>query len=434
MAKDRSERRAYRKSPGRQYGYDYDPLRGQNRDSYSSSGRLDTSASSERWTTHGETTSRSGPSRPSVELAQRPDPRRTRQLLRQNILASKAKSALQTRDTEEQEDDLHTSTDNDKNAYEDSKDSTLYRNRYPARMNRSVQPLPPQQFADTDEVEEGEWNELDFVDPDIGYEDPFDRRLSYSEAPQLRSPAHRASPHHPQSGFLPLKTSDRGEHREYAEDEYADEQDQRSARRRGKKQGVSRRKLLWWGLGLAGAGVAAYELVPKVPQAISDVGTNIEHQVQDAFNRGFGAGADAVRKEFINALDDLEGVSLGSAMQAAHLTRIAYDVFVSPLVTLAATVAGDFLNATLRALINGRKWLQNIGQDNSTLQALQTVLETWVNQVTNMPKQIQSITDADLDGAQAYLRALQRKIQAEQAKLNGQNTISAPSPTPTRKP
>jgi len=283
-------------------------------------------------------------------------------------------------------------------------------------------------------VEEGEWNELDFVDPDIGYEDPLDRRLSYSEAPQLRSPAHRASPHHPQSGFLPLKTSDRGEHREYAEDEYADEQDQRSARRRGKKQGVSRRKLLWWGLGLAGAGVAAYELVPKVPQAISDVGTNIEHQVQDAFNKGFGAGADAVRKEFINALDDLEGVSLGSAMQAAHLTRIAYDVFVSPLVTLAATVAGDFLNATLRALISARGWLKGAGQDNSTLQALQTVLETWVNQVTNMPKQIQSITDADLDGAQAYLRALQRKIQAEQAKLNGQNTISAPSPTPTRKP
>jgi hypothetical protein len=31
MTKDRSERRGYRKSPGRQYGYDYNPLHGQSR-------------------------------------------------------------------------------------------------------------------------------------------------------------------------------------------------------------------------------------------------------------------------------------------------------------------------------------------------------------------------------------------------------------------
>jgi hypothetical protein len=42
-----------------------------------------------------------------------------------------------------------------------------------------------------------------------------------------------------------------------------------------------------------------------------------------------------------------------------------------------------------------------------------------------MPKKIQTITDSDLDGAQSYLRALQRKIQQEQAQLNSQGT-----PTP----
>ena len=61
--------------------------------------------------------------------------------------------------------------------------------------------------------------------------------------------------------------------------------------------------------------------------------------------------------------------------------------------------------------------------------ALQAVLQSWVNQVQNMPKKLQTITDTDLDGAQAYLRALQRKIQEEQAKLNGQGTTPTPAPT-----
>src|SRR2546429_2175242 len=62
MSKAPLERRSYRKSPGRQYGYDYDPLRSQS----------------------GSTASKSGTS-----LVQRPDPRRTRQFLRQSIIASK---------------------------------------------------------------------------------------------------------------------------------------------------------------------------------------------------------------------------------------------------------------------------------------------------------------------------------------------------------
>ncbi len=105
---------------------------------------------------------------------------------------------------------------------------------------------------------------------------------------------------------------------------------------------------------------------------------------------------------------------------------MAYDVFVSPLVTLAATVADDFLTVTLDALITGRKWLAQINEDSPTLAALQTVLQSWVNQAGEMPKKIQAITDTDLDGAQNYLRALQRKIQEEQAQLTSSGT-----PTPT---
>ncbi len=52
-----------------------------------------------------------------------------------------------------------------------------------------------------------------------------------------------------------------------------------------------------------------------------------------------------------------------------------------------------------------------------------------------MPKQLQAVADADLDGAQSYLRALKRKINAEQSKMNGNSTPAIkPAPDPTATP
>src|SRR5712692_8094408 len=98
MTKDRYERRTYRKSPGRQYGYDYDPLRSQ-RTGTSQSGRLDASTTGDPWLSRGEANNRS-----SGQLAQRPDPRRTRQLLRQSILAGKSHSTPLHENVSEQQD------------------------------------------------------------------------------------------------------------------------------------------------------------------------------------------------------------------------------------------------------------------------------------------------------------------------------------------
>ena len=81
MIRDGSERRLYRKSPGRQYGYEYDPLHSQ--------GLNGASIQSESLGTHEKsvgTTAR----HTSGLLVPRPDPRRTRQLIRQNIIASKS--------------------------------------------------------------------------------------------------------------------------------------------------------------------------------------------------------------------------------------------------------------------------------------------------------------------------------------------------------
>src|SRR5712692_1216879 len=153
----------------------------------------DTSEPGNRWSTHEE-----GTSRPGIQLAQRPDPRRTRQLLRQSILASKYNSAPLQQDEIEQPQAVRLPRarqaldDENQPLYEEPNDSTLYSNRYQARGNRAVQPREStsQQYIETEGEEreggEGNWDEFDYVDPDIGYEDPLDRRVDIRRTRPIR--------------------------------------------------------------------------------------------------------------------------------------------------------------------------------------------------------------------------------------------------------
>ncbi len=415
MVKDGTEKRLYRKSPGRQYGYDYDPLHSQNLTGNGQHARTSTSFQSDSLGTHegsGSSTDR----HTTGLLGPRPDPRRTRQLIRKNIIASKSKSALLD-DTGELDPELrerYGSSDEKQRMYEGQVDTPLY----PSRRTRTPQlsPTPGEYYTGFDEgYEDGPCadDRLDYADPDLGYDDDYFDGDEDSLAYQL-----------------PYNEVTRGRRRSEPLEYDEEEQDEIVKPSKKKKEGVSRRKMLLIGAAAAGTAVAGYELLPKVPHAFEQAGTNIEHQLQEAFNNGLAAGEEAVRKEFINALDTMEGVSLDAAIGAARLTRVAYDVFVSPLVTLAASVADDFLSITLAALTKARSWLQQISADNVTLAALQSVLQSWEKQAPTMPKKLQTITETDLDGAQAYLAALKRKVQEEQAKLNGQSTTPAPKSTP----
>jgi len=285
------------------------------------------------------------------------------------------------------------------------------------------------------------------ADPDEGYEEPFEVEPGYEEVPPRSGMlpvaplmARQSAPVRTVGAPLPPLRQPVPQYEEDYEDEYEyEDEDEEEPKRSKRKKKVSRRGLLL-GLGTAvvlggaaGAGVAAHELAPQLPQAISNVGSNIEHQLEEAFRKGLTQGADTARKEMLTALGNLEGFTLDGAITAARLTRVAYDVFVSPVVQFGATVATDFLANMSRAFKSARGILANVGQDNTTLQAIQSVLESWVSQTTKMPKQLDAITQTDLDGAQAYLRALQRKIHEEQAKL--QNTNGTPaSGTPAAPP
>jgi hypothetical protein len=207
-----------------------------------------------------------------------------------------------------------------------------------------------------------------------------------------------------------------------------------------KRHKTSRRGLLvgaGMGAGLLALGgiVATSELTSKsAPQS-----DHISHAVQEAFNHGVAQGSDSVRRELVSALDALEGFTLQGAIDAAKLTRVSYDVFISPIVQFGSQLTKDFLSAMLGALKTARGWLAGIYQDNVTLAAVQHVLESWVDQVSKLPKQLDAITQTDLDGAQAYLIALQRKIADEKSKLDNPHATPTASagkstPQPTKPP
>ena len=103
---------------------------------------------------------------------------------------------------------------------------------------------------------------------------------------------------------------------------------------------------------------------------INGAATNIEHQLEDAFNKGLAQGAENAHKELLTALQNLEGFTLDDASSATKLTRVAHDVFVSPDVKVDSILAGDFLTPLLRAVTTAHNFLKGAYQDNATLEAL----------------------------------------------------------------
>ena len=188
MVKDSTEKKLYRRSPGRQYGYDYDPLHSQSLTGNGQQGRSSTSFQSDSLGV-GEGSGTSTGRNTSGLLGPRPDPRRTRQLIRQNIIASKSKSVLEE-DTGQLDPELrarYASQDEDQRMYEDQVDTPL--NPYSRSRSSQLSPAPREYYTELDdEYEEGPFvdERLEYLDPDLGYdyldkdEDPLAHRLPYN--------------------------------------------------------------------------------------------------------------------------------------------------------------------------------------------------------------------------------------------------------------
>lgn len=452
MPEDRLERKTYRKSPGRQYGYEYDPLQSRN-------GKSQT----------GSTASRSG-----VLLSQRPDPRRTRQLLRQSIIASRRSEDDETLEQAQPElreptraPDKSRPTRRIQNApAEDPRPSGKHHiartrfvpihdedeqlpPRYGANNGRaaapaeSYRPSARQPMYNEEVVQEAWPRQERYVDPDLGIDEDegFDdlEQETYDYAPPPRTRGLRADvPSRASSRLatrhLPEEPLEDDPYEEYVYDE--DEALPEGLHVVQKTPSSRRRFLIGAGVVVAGGatvGLIASQANPKSPfsQAINHIpqaATYTQQQVNDAVTQA--------RKALLTELHSLDTFTLEAAVESARLTRTAYDVFVAPIIKFTATITNDVLVVLLNTLESGRNFLKTVPAAtdvNNTLGSLQNVLQSWSDNVQKLPKQLNAIAETDLDGAQAYLQALQRKIQDEQNALNATPTPQAnPSPTPKK--
>ncbi len=441
MSKEPLERRSYRKSPGRQYGYDYDPLRSQ---------------------------SGSTASKPDALLVQRPDPRRTRQFLRQSIIASKRSTSEDSEPVtyREQERGIqstppsvsaahpkktrrirHTSQDLAHDQQDEEIPTTRFGTRSPSRSSRLAQPHLPATRDLTRDTEEmrGKWNSFVDEGPDLDirategpvYEEYVE---DYTDRAPVQPPVRRRQRGSSSRVLVHKRNIGLPERDEPSPDDYDpnrmyEEDEELPPGLHVVKKGKTSRRRLLVGVGTGVLVVGSIVAVSKLASQEVSQGDHSAHAIQEAFNRGVAQGGDSARRELVSALDSLEGFTLQGAIDAAKLMRVAYDVFVSPIVQFGSQLTTDFLKAMLSALKTARGWLAGIYQDNATLAAIQHVLESWVDQVSKLPKQLDAITQTDLDGAQAYLSALQRKIADEKSKLdNPHSTPTVPASKSTPQP
>ena len=198
------------------------------------------------------------------------------------------------------------------------------------------------------------------------------------------------------------------------------DQDRMLVQRGVDKKKLTRRKLLT-SIGVVTVGsIATYEVAPKVSQLSGDVVINLEQRLHDAFNRGFIQGNNSVRQELVVALENIDGLTIDNAITSAKVIRMAYNTFILPIEQSSIGSTRNFLSSMAHACSTARSWLGTIGQDNNILASIQSIIDAWVTQVSRLPKQLESFTDADVGGTQIYLEALQNKLNDERAKSTNQ--------------
>src|SRR5690242_6637953 len=157
---------------------------------------------------------------------------------------------------------------------------------------------------------------------------------------------------------------------------------------------VSRRALLAAStLGLCGAAVAA-------PYAAPIIGQHLEDAALDA---GLGE------------LRQLEGVSLDAAIRAAEITRAAVSVIVLPLARFLAALGSGALGLLLGALDAARGALTLVHLPTTTLDQFRDVVASWQSGAGALPIALDDYLTADISSAEAYLKALRRRMAQQPA-------------------
>lgn len=167
---------------------------------------------------------------------------------------------------------------------------------------------------------------------------------------------------------------------------------------------IARRALLA-GVGV-GACVAGVELAPT---ALKKLGEFTQAEVQDAFS----AGVDSGRKAILDELSQIEGLTIDGAIATAELTRLAVKFIVLPLSRLVSTIEGGALDVLHNALQSAKENLAKINVHIAQLDGIEQMVGQWRDAVNQLPTTLDKYTNADIDSAESYLKALQKRIAHE---------------------
>lgn len=182
----------------------------------------------------------------------------------------------------------------------------------------------------------------------------------------------------------------------------------------------ARRALLATGaVVLCGGAAAATPLVVKQVEAATQA------EVQAAFQ----AGVNQARQDLINELQNLEGVSLAAAIDAAELTKLAVKYIVGPVSDFLVAIGAGALDVAISALqivLNGLHFIPNSSGIAKPIQALQMMLTTWRDNLLNIPQDLTTYVTWDINSAETYLKLLQTKLQSEEAASATPTATAAP--------
>lgn len=183
---------------------------------------------------------------------------------------------------------------------------------------------------------------------------------------------------------------------------------EQAERQRGRRR--LRRRALLAGTGVVATAAVCAGAVEFGPSLLQKAGEYTKAELDQAFQSGIEAGRQAV----LNELKQLEGISIEAAIDIAGVTQFTFDKLIVPLSQLAVTITGDALEVLVNAVQTARTNLARINVTVAWLDNLQQLLTQWRANLpdTAVLNAYANYTDAQIQGAETYLRALEKHINA----------------------
>jgi hypothetical protein len=186
--------------------------------------------------------------------------------------------------------------------------------------------------------------------------------------------------------------------------------EQAEPKEHNKNRGKVTRRVL---IGAASVGVCA-GAVKLAPLAVEKAGYYTKQELDQALQNGIAQG----REELLAELRDLEGIGLGAAIAIAKITKFAVQYIVKPLADLNSTISGDIIGFLANGVGTALSFLRGIpgfpGDALKALQNLEGLLSGWHQSVSQ--DVLGQYAVQDVTAAEAYLEALQRKINGQSPK------------------